>query len=352
MAMGSDSVSNASVPAFSKDSAKNKRTNRLLKLKQSKLDVRRDHWLSHGKNKSNEVDSNAVDGGSSPPSVVRVNKADGGVLADERLKGVETKHEVPVIRGGESVSLSSRSRSVDNGGRHHHGLLSKDSITSSSNSSSSNSACSSGSTSEEERDELDDWEAVADALNIEIFQPPSPSEVVNNRRSDGCKIPNDSNSLAAGDALRGPLHNAANNRAWRPDDAFRPQSLPSITKQQFVGVVNGSLSSIVRQHARVVNSEHFCAQGGRVWSWRRRTVVPQQQPSSSCPICCEDLDVTDRSFRPCPCGFQLCLFCHKRIREDDGRCPGCRKPYEALNVGACFIARSPDIQIRVSMGRT
>ncbi|GAV90945.1 hypothetical protein CFOL_v3_34345, partial [Cephalotus follicularis] len=26
--------------------------------------------------------------------------------------------------------------------------------------------------------------------------------------------------------------------------------------------------------------------------------------------------------------FYLCLFYHKRILEDEGHCPGCRKPYE------------------------
>jgi CCR4-NOT transcription complex subunit 4 len=25
----------------------------------------------------------------------------------------------------------------------------------------------------------------------------------------------------------------------------------------------------------------------------------------SCPLCMEDLDMTDRNFRPCPCGYQV-----------------------------------------------
>ncbi|CAN6938550.1 unnamed protein product, partial [Brassica oleracea] len=49
---------------------------------------------------------------------------------------------------------------------------------------------------------------------------------------------------------------------------------------------------------------------------------------SECPICSEEMDVTDLSFLPCPCGFRLCLFCHKQINENDGRCPACRNKYE------------------------
>jgi len=48
-----------------------------------------------------------------------------------------------------------------------------------------------------------------------------------------------------------------------------------------------------------------------------------------CPICFEDLDLTDRSFKPCNCGFQVCLWCYKDIKEKlNGRCPACRAPYK------------------------
>ena len=30
----------------------------------------------------------------------------------------------------------------------------------------------------------------------------------------------------------------------------------------------------------------------------------------------EDLDVTDRNFRPCKCGYQICLFCYNKIKDD------------------------------------
>lgn len=47
-----------------------------------------------------------------------------------------------------------------------------------------------------------------------------------------------------------------------------------------------------------------------------------------CPLCCEELDVSDRSFYPCKCGYQVCMWCWHRIRESEsGLCPACRTPY-------------------------
>ncbi|CAL9240691.1 unnamed protein product [Arabidopsis halleri] len=46
-----------------------------------------------------------------------------------------------------------------------------------------------------------------------------------------------------------------------------------------------------------------------------------------CPICSELMDATDLIFEPCPCGFRICLFCHKKISENEARCPACRKDY-------------------------
>lgn len=50
-----------------------------------------------------------------------------------------------------------------------------------------------------------------------------------------------------------------------------------------------------------------------------------------CPLCIEDMDATDKSFKPCPCGFQICQFCYNNIRsgpEQYNRCPACRRPYD------------------------
>ncbi|KAJ2360632.1 transcriptional repressor general negative regulator of transcription subunit 4, partial [Coemansia sp. RSA 2610] len=47
-----------------------------------------------------------------------------------------------------------------------------------------------------------------------------------------------------------------------------------------------------------------------------------------CPLCMEELDIDDRGFFPCECGYQICRFCHNRLSEDyGGRCPACRRLY-------------------------
>jgi CCR4-NOT transcription complex subunit 4 len=54
----------------------------------------------------------------------------------------------------------------------------------------------------------------------------------------------------------------------------------------------------------------------------------------------EDMDVTDRNFRPCKCGYQICLFCYRHIKDDlNGLCPACRTPYDEANVS--FVTPDP-----------
>ncbi|KAL2905713.1 General negative regulator of transcription subunit 4 [Bienertia sinuspersici] len=127
---------------------------------------------------------------------------------------------------------------------------------------------------------LDDWEAVADALIAE-----------NNRKTSKTEH-----------------HYQGGNRAWSPDDVYRPRSLPSVSKKHY-----------------------------------KQSVVPQQQQKqnpSACPICYEDFEVTDSSFEPCPYGFQVSLFCHKKIIEIDGRCPGCKKHYDSMETNGDLPART------------
>ncbi len=41
------------------------------------------------------------------------------------------------------------------------------------------------------------------------------------------------------------------------------------------------------------------------------------------------MDLSDKNFFPCPCGYQICRFCWHKIREDGNqRCPACRKVYD------------------------
>ena len=52
-----------------------------------------------------------------------------------------------------------------------------------------------------------------------------------------------------------------------------------------------------------------------------------------CPLCMEEIDVTDKYFKPCPCGYQICRFCWNHIKEDlNALCPACRRQYCNENV--------------------
>ncbi|CAK3887709.1 general negative regulator of transcription [Lecanosticta acicola] len=47
-----------------------------------------------------------------------------------------------------------------------------------------------------------------------------------------------------------------------------------------------------------------------------------------CPLCVEEFDLTDKGFRPCPCGYQICQFCYHNVKTNmNGLCPACRRPY-------------------------
>ncbi|CAI9112493.1 OLC1v1012950C2 [Oldenlandia corymbosa var. corymbosa] len=203
---------------------------------------------------------------------------------------------------------------------------SRSSVSSSRSSSSSRSGGScSGSMSEEDEegdDEcLDDWETVADALAAtEEKHKPDDHSLDTDTASEskdvahGDSHPDDATGAAPDDDLKAKPENGISLdrstvkcRAWRPDDVFRPQSLPNLSKQ----------------YSFPMNPERYFGCGGSVWGCKNVRPAP-----TSCPICYEDLDYTDSSFIPCSCGFKLCLFCHKRILEEDGRCPGCRQQYK------------------------
>ncbi|XP_059642867.1 uncharacterized protein LOC132284757 [Cornus florida] len=311
--MGSDSISNASVPGngFPDDLGKKKRTNRLAKLKQRKLDVRREQWLSQVKNKGCKVDT--IGRGGSPLSSLQI--ADEGNRSTEssetRSGGMDIERSSVHESDLESLMSSPFGSSMSQ----------NDSMKDlpGSSCSSASSGCCSGSVSETEEDDgcLDNWEAVADALTAdENMHNPNldPPPKIENKM--GPSVPelakNDSGANLVKTESKDMVSRApANCRAWRPDDAFRPQSLPNLSKKNSLNI----------------KSEQF---SGRVtWVWESLMSQP-----SSCPICFEDLDLTDSSFLPCSCGFRLCLFCHKRILEADGRCPGCRKQYDDPAIGA------------------
>ena len=75
-------------------------------------------------------------------------------------------------------------------------------------------------------------------------------------------------------------------------------------------------------------------------------------PATGCPLCMEDMDVTDRNFRPCKCGYQICLFCYNKIKDDavgggeKGVCPACCTPYDEAN--ATFVTPDPQEMARMA----
>ncbi|MBA0615936.1 hypothetical protein Godav_016039 [Gossypium davidsonii] len=318
--MESDSISHTSSPSASncKDISRKKR--RSAKLKQCKLDARREQWLSQigaVKNKvcckegTNDGDSKQTQRGE----------------RDRSLENFEMRGTAEANGEGENVSVQHESDSESFPPNSHTsssllgGMDSGTSFTNSSSSSTSSGGCCSGSITEEEGGDgcLDDWEAVADALAADDDkQELDPNE--NNKENlclgstPGLEPNPQLGSNGEGSDLKNSepecprmVQRATGScRAWRADDTFRPQTLPNLSKQRSFPATDGRFG-----------------QGGVSWMRSSAFSVP-----SSCPICYEDLDFTDSSFLPCLCGFRLCLFCHKRILEEDGRCPGCRKPYE------------------------
>ncbi|PIN22645.1 MOT2 transcription factor [Handroanthus impetiginosus] len=339
--MISDSIPNASVAMASsnpKDFAKKKRANRSAKLKQCKLDARREQWLSQVKNKGGckvEVSGGGATGGGPPVHLENERGREIGKLE------IKPRSEEEIYGDGSSMHSDSESLVSNSPSSHTSSVLgSNDSgvnfTTSSrsssssgrSTSSSSNGFCSGNMSEEDEGDVgdddcLDDWEAVADALAAtdnkqQEYSPDtgygSPPSEKHETAESGCQVDaarqlftgidiSNGNPDRTGTATRRAPVNCC---AWRPDDACRPQTLPSLSKQ----------------YSFPLNSERHIGRGS---TWSRNNLGPIPK---SCPICFEDLDGTDSSFLPCSCGFRLCLFCHKRILEEDGRCPGCRKQYE------------------------
>ncbi|CAL9072206.1 unnamed protein product [Musa acuminata var. zebrina] len=306
--MGSDAAAyDASVAAISRDIARKKRANRSAKLKQCKLDARREQWLSQVRNKDCMVTSRGAPAASSPPHVALSKKLDRTSKEEE-----EEKHRVEVEPDG----LSSH-ESEEGSPTHcsHMNGCANNSISSESSFGSSSRSFSNAEVEEdiceergEEKEGIDDWEALADALPIahDRNQP---------NLNPLASVP-DSTATAVGtnkdchEGFAKPHDKPMVPRAWRADDAFRPQSLPNLSKQWSFPVSR---------------ERHYAAA-----RWAHHDILPAP---STCPICCEDLDPTDSSFLPCNCGFRLCLFCHKRILEADGRCPGCRKHYDPMAGG-------------------
>ncbi|CAH8264031.1 unnamed protein product [Arabidopsis lyrata] len=59
-----------------------------------------------------------------------------------------------------------------------------------------------------------------------------------------------------------------------------------------------------------------------------------EKGEKTCPLCAEEMDLTDQHLKPCKCGYQICVWCWHHIIEmaekdkTEGRCPACRTRYD------------------------
>ncbi|XP_074560848.1 putative general negative regulator of transcription C16C9.04c, partial [Curcuma longa] len=73
----------------------------------------------------------------------------------------------------------------------------------------------------------------------------------------------------------------------------------------------------------------------------------------TCPLCAEEMDLTDQQLKPCKCGYEICVWCWHHIIEmaekDDteARCPACRAPYDKDRVIKMASASSERIMAEV-----
>jgi hypothetical protein len=56
-------------------------------------------------------------------------------------------------------------------------------------------------------------------------------------------------------------------------------------------------------------------------------------------------DLTDQSFHPCQCGYQICLWCYHQMNEQlDAKCPACRTPFVVGGVQPSSIVAPRAVQ--------
>ncbi|KAI0059108.1 hypothetical protein BV25DRAFT_1169580 [Artomyces pyxidatus] len=53
-----------------------------------------------------------------------------------------------------------------------------------------------------------------------------------------------------------------------------------------------------------------------------------EEEAKECPLCLEEMDISDLNFKPCMCGYQICRFCWHHIKRNiNNKCPACRRDY-------------------------
>ncbi|KAI5480545.1 CCR4-NOT transcription complex subunit 4 [Pseudohyphozyma bogoriensis] len=109
---------------------------------------------------------------------------------------------------------------------------------------------------------------------------------------------------------------------------------------------NGPASHFAHQHAQQAAEASSSHQHDKVASAstaldRVLGLLDGFEDDMDCPLCLEEMDISDLNFKPCPCGYQICRFCWNHIKQDlNGKCPACRTPYDEATVE--FKAIKPD----------
>lgn len=72
----------------------------------------------------------------------------------------------------------------------------------------------------------------------------------------------------------------------------------------------------------------------------------------TCPLCVEEFDLSDRNFRPCPCGYQICQFCYNNIKQNiNGLCPACRRPYDEKSIQWRVVTAEEYTEFRATIAK-
>ncbi|KAK1755653.1 general negative regulator of transcription subunit 4 [Echria macrotheca] len=70
----------------------------------------------------------------------------------------------------------------------------------------------------------------------------------------------------------------------------------------------------------------------------------------TCPLCIEAFDLSDRNFRPCPCGYQICQFCFNNIKTNmNNLCPACRRPYDEKTIQWKVVTPEQEAEFRANI---
>ncbi|KFA50893.1 hypothetical protein S40293_02475 [Stachybotrys chartarum IBT 40293] len=75
-----------------------------------------------------------------------------------------------------------------------------------------------------------------------------------------------------------------------------------------------------------------------------------EEEEDVCPLCIEEFDLSDRNFRPCPCGYQVCQFCFNNIKNNmNGLCPACRRPYDERTIQWKVVTQEEVAEFRANI---